>query len=437
MGRWLSVAVVVLVVLAGCSGTPGDAATTADRGETPPATTVMVDQGPTGTTETPRPRTPTSDDRRIEVDGGTLPTDATVVFDRIEEVTGIDGRPPRRVVIEDPNELPNVDAPRSTLDRYLGFSAVESDLHGFATPTPEPGQVTLSANLTADRTEAVLAHELYHVIWFQEDFSVYGNRRNVTTQSVFLTVAIAEGAAVYVQQRYWERYMAPESFEPAATNRRRYHEGTPMRRTTRAAYYFGYRYLDQRLESPRDLSAVYEDPPRTTEELIHQLPPGSEPPTDLSVDARSGDGWSLDPRVEPDARQFDRYVSPDTRGELFVRHALQVGVNDTAAASAAAGWGNDALLAFQRSSDEARGFVWTLRFDDAANASEFESVFVDYLSNRGQRDGAVWTMQDVDGVAFRIVAVDDRTVTLVIGPRPFAANTSVAVSDGRVVAEVP
>lgn len=423
MSRWLPAVFALLLVLAGCSGNPNAAASATS---TPDWTA----------TPTPAAEATTETITTGEEGPETLPTNATVVFDRIENLTGFSGRPPR-VVIEEPDELEPVDSPRSTLERYLGFSPVEFEPHAYAVPTPEPGQVTLSGAMSADRAEVTLAHELYHILWYQHEFSVYQNRRNVTTQKLFLTVTIAEGAAVFVQQQYWKRYMPPGSFEPAADYRREYHGGTPMRRTSSASYHFGYRYLDQRLDSARQLTAVFANPPRTSEELIHQLPPGSEPPTHLSVDSRSGGDWSLDPRVEPDARQFDRYVSPDTRGELFVRHALQVGVNDTAAARAAAGWGNDALLAFQRANDGPRGFVWTIRFDDPSNASEFESVFVDYLSNRGQRDGAVWTMQDVDGVAFRMVAVDERTVTLVFGPQPFVANTSVAVSDGRVVAAVP
>lgn len=423
MSRLLPVAFAVLLVLAGCNGTPDTAESSpvpADRSPTP----TPVDEATTGTTSTA---------------GGaeTLPTNATLVFDRIENLTGLRGRPPRRVVVKDPSELETIESQRSTLERYLGFSPVEFRSHAYAVPSPAPGRVTLSAGMPPDRTEVTLVHELYHILWFQHDFSVYENRRNVTTQTLFLTVTIAEGAAVFVQQRYWSRYMPPGSFEPAAKYRREYHDGTPMRRTTSASYYFGYRYLAHRLDSARNLTAVFANPPRTTEELIHELPPGSEPPTALSIDGRSGAVWSLDPRVEPDAAHLERHVAPDTKGELFVRHALQAGVNDTAAARAADGWGNDGMLAYQRANDGARGFVWTIRFDDSSNASEFESVFIDYLSNRGRRDGSFWAMGDVEGVTFRMITVDERTVTLVFGPRPFTANTSVSAANGPVVVEVP
>ncbi|PSP78599.1 hypothetical protein BRC81_07200 [Halobacteriales archaeon QS_1_68_20] len=132
--------------------------------------------------------------------------------------------------------------------------------------------------------------------------------------------------------------------------------------------------------------------------------------------------------------ETDEWVptSNDTRGELFVRHTRQLGVDDKTAASAAAGWGNDTVTRFD--CRDSPGDVWTLRWDDAANATEFAETFREDLDARGTSDGDVWT---TDEATFKVYEPDDRTVVVAFGPSGFVEGVSVTADGSAVTVEAP
>jgi hypothetical protein len=437
MRHRLALFLVVAVLLAGCAGGDAPEQTATATTEHPPTTDATTDPPRSGTTDstptaetTSRSRsttattTTTPSDREIVVTGGSVPVDPNRQFERVENLTGYEATPPERIEITDPDELRNFERRQSTLESYLGFPEVEFTVSAYAWDD----RIVVNSSIGVTSTEVTLAHELHHVLFYQRNVSLYGNSHDRTSKEQFLARTITEGSADYVQHHYWQEYVKPEGENPTAEMQSVYRNGTPTKRAMRAPYYFGERYMDYRVDSPRNLTTVYEDPPQTAEELIHLLPPGSEPPTPLSVEKASGPDWQ---------HLLDR--SPDTRGELFVRHALQVGVDDETAARGADGWGNDSLLTFEHVESQQKGYVWTLRFDDAANASEFETVFSEYLSNRSEQRGSVWIAETSAGstVAFRTRTVDPETVAVVFGPREFAENVTVTGDDGRVVVETP
>jgi hypothetical protein len=102
------------------------------------------------------------------------------------------------------------------------------------------------------------------------------------------------------------------------------------------------------------------------------------------------------------------------------------GLTTEDAHTAAAGWDHDRLLELTHTpgDDTTSGYVWTLRFDDAPNASTFQSAIQDYLDARATAvDGDTYTIEDQ---AWRATRVDDRTVALVVGPDPFTDAVTVS-----------
>lgn len=166
-----------------------------------------------------------------------------------------------------------------------------------------------------------------------------------------------EGSATYVEKRYQRQYV-PNTTEPIAAS---YRNSMSSMKSGYATYFFGARYVNAIVDAPADVNAVYENPPQTTEELIHRLPPGSEPPAALTV------------TVEADEANTERWQM----GELFVRTTFGTGLNESEAAKLADGWGNDQKIRFGPDNDP--NFAWVLRWDDPANATEFENGVDAYL----------------------------------------------------------
>jgi hypothetical protein len=422
----------------------------------------------------------------IRVENGTLPVavNPNLTFARMQRLLGTDVSPPTAVRIRSGRTL-TADAFASR--PFLRLFGVGSSIEDGPTATGltrGPNAVTLSVRAAADGTtaETTLAHEFVHVTqiragWFDALVNAtHGAGAAGSTDGDLAFGAVLEGAAVAATDAYRRTYL-PRVERARRSLVRRYRTASAGERYTLAPYFFGTRYVASRIDSPTDLGAVQESAPRTTEELIHRLSPGSEPPVPLRVAvAGSGEaGW--------------RAVERATAGELFVRIALGPALSDARAARAAAGWGNDRRLTFERSDGSEtdggpeasggpgtggtdgtggaseggeRGYAWVLRFDDAANATDFAGALETSLDRRARRVGGERTGEGgraadesgrkrtgsgraangsgrtdgswrTDGTAFAFERVDDRTVVLFLGAPGFVDGASAGVADGRVV----
>ncbi|WP_276251570.1 hypothetical protein [Haloarcula rara] len=160
-----------------------------------------------------------------------------------------------------------------------------------------------------------------------------------------------------------------------------------------------------------NLSAAYEAAPRTTEQVIHNETPSEEPPAKLPVRNRTADRSSWE------------FVRNDTLGEMTTRATLDTELDRERAAAAAAGWGNDRLLAFQHATnDSRRGWVWVMRWDNETETDELEDALIEYTDTRGQNSDA----------AFNYQALDDTTVAVVFGDAEFANAADLRTADGTV-----
>lgn len=253
--------------------------------------------------------------------------------------------------------------------------------------------VSYTPNASPTAIERVLAHEYGHSIQpvdANERLDRHGLRGG-TTDSSIVRDSIREGIAVYVADTYAATYLdGPTQLEIYES---RWETWSPGTRLVWAPYYFGGRYVHRTLNSCANIDAVYESPPTTSEQLLHPQA-GSEQPMPLNV-TMVGTNASL--------------TGQDRMGELFLRIVLGGEVPEARAAKAAAGWGNDRFITLRTPEGE-QAFVWILRWDSSADATQFESVFADYRANSSR--------------AYRHTRIDDLTIGVCAGNAPTCEKLS-------------
>ena len=435
-----ALALVVCLLVAGCTAPTAPAATTApsDTAEStaPGKTTDSADDGESAVE---------SEGEGVAVRGGSLPVDHDRIFDRTEHLLGANVSPPSAVLVRSPEELHGGSSDDGAGVRFSNRSFVSvmgigrEDANGgsgdgegngsedggggdsisVAAYVPSAYTVVVNERMTeAGRERALertLAHEFVHVAQFRQGAfarmqAALGLRRSYSQDRYFAYVSVVEGAAVYVAAEYDRRYLAGEQVTVASQER--YRAAPSGVQYATAPYYFGNRYLQHRFDSPEELSVVYDDPPRTTEQLLHPGANGSEEPRKLSVMTDFGEN-----------RTAGR---TNTNGELFTRIALASRLNESRAAAGADGWGADRLVPVV--GDE-RSYVWATRWDSPAEADEFEAALGAYLDARANRSDGAWT----DGsLRFRVARTDAETVVLLAGSESFVGSASVSGTNESV-----
>ncbi|WP_435177405.1 hypothetical protein [Halorussus sp. AFM4] len=401
-----------------------------------------------------------ADDRSIEARGAPLPVNQTRVFARVQRVLGTNVTRPAYVYVagdrfgngtaggdattgddnetaEDDNETADDDptvgrGPSLQLYRFWQLLGVESE------PTLDrserrrlPNGVTTlfggirlypPADSDASSMEWVLAHEYVHYVQFKNRRSAQLRRAlpGATTDHRFAVRSVLEGAAVYATDAYLRRYVPGDRLNSEFYTEydRRLAPGS-RQRYANLRYIAGHRYVASRVDSPARLAAVYERPPRTSEQVLHGHPPGAEPARSMpvSVDA-TGSAW--------------RRAGTDTLGEAFVRVALRNGLNESRARRGAAGWGNDTLYTFRRASGNA-SYAWVLRWDVPANASEFAAAFAASLDARAPAANGTWT---VDGATMDVRSPGGAWTVVLAGSEGFVAGTELSVATGNLTVAV-
>jgi hypothetical protein len=411
--------VVILVLLAGCGASPGTGPATtgpADTGTAGPQGTTTAEPttgGSPATTATTADdtdasaavATATPDGERVEIDGD-LEANATRVFERIERLAGEEVEPSSVVVrhavfggglgYDDP------------VKRIFHFTATRPYVDSTRGMTRRAGKVYVHpGDGTPDEVEHTLAHEFVHVVQFRTGMVPWIDTSPPHRDRFQANAMLAEGGAVYVADRYAERY-GLNSTGHRERARQRYEAGPTGTRYIYSLYYFGARYAAREIDSADGLSALYENRPTTSEQVLHDLSPATEPPRNLTVSYERR-GWRV-PRT-------------DRMGELFVRVTLRDQLPRSVAAPAAAGWGNDEIAVFRNG--QVAAVAWTLRWDDPTNATTFADAFESYRERRST------------AYAFRLVRVDANTTVVFGGDPSFVANATASAADGAVTVTAP
>jgi len=178
---------------------------------------------------------------------------------------------------------------------------------------------------------------------------------------------------------------------------------------------------------------LYDDPPRSSEQVIHTETVGRDPPEDVTVPdvaedpwrrVRRSDGGSTTTVGEAGLATMFMYTAYDDRpGAVVPRSAFLNLENGSVNATDpidydlnySAGWAGDALAVYERPNGST-GFVWRITWDDEAEAREFAEGYRALLSYHDGTDrGSYWRLHGDFGGAYAI-DVNGRTVTIVQAP---------------------
>jgi hypothetical protein len=410
-----------------------DATTTSTDATTATTTTSTTDDGSRGVGET---------NSRVAVRGGTLPVNATRVYERVEAVMRTNATAPASIRVTNATAFYGNASGTTTgsasgharLERALGLAQplTRSRLVGPNGATVGYGTVAVypGANATPASTGALLAHEFAHYVQFRQgrEAALAGNlTRPRTTDGAFVRRAILEGVAVAVGTAYVRRHHpgAETGIERSERALDALPEGSAFR-YTQLAYVAGYEYVLAREDDPASATSVYADPPRTSEQVLHAT---RDQPVPLSVTVDASDAGY-------------RGGVADRLGEAFLRTALANAQRDadgtgTAAADApnasvaAAGWGEDALVVLRRNGTTSN--AWALRFDTARDATDARDALAAVLDARGDRipeDASPhWRLPDATAALHRPA---NRTLVLAVGTPRFVADLAVTATPGTV-----
>lgn len=338
-----------------------------------------------------------------------LSVDTDATFERTEAVLDVEGEKPD-VAVENLEPLLEAYYEEVTADPFyetLNLTEVAVDTENTRGVAYGPSEVAVDPNEGSDAMiERVLVHEYVHAL--QNQKSVSPPEPIETTDDAFVWTALYEGGAVWATDRYVDEHHEERSYQRDRMAEE-YRAGPPGDRYFRAPYYFGATYVERTVDDADDFWTMYEDVPESSSAVLHEAP-ATEVPVEFSKTVEDDvDSWS-EVAIGPDDAPGDR------KGEVVVRVALEGVLPSTIAADAAEGWTNDELRTF--AVDDDYGHVWTLTWQEAADAEAFRAAFDRSLDER--------TDDHADDI--EIVPVDDRTVTIVAGPQTF--RDAVAVSGG-------
>ena len=276
-------------------------------------------------------------------------------------------------------------------------------------------EILYTEQATPKDIELTLAHEFTHVIQpkdldrrlkQQVDQNFTG-----TFDARLAQRSTKEGTAEYVANAYRMQYLEDP---PSDDECSRWQQMTTAKQHYWTPYCLGSRYVSSQIESPRHLDQVFDRAPTTMEQVIHEYPPSQEPRRSLSVRTVSNtSNWDL--------------TRTDSLGEFYIRTTLRKSIDSNQARRAASGWGNDVLHTYYNRSRS--GHVWILRWDDSANATEFETIFSTYLSNRFEREDGVWSDSSS---SFRVKRVTEDTVAVIAGDPKFVSSSTIVGEKGNI-----
>ena len=364
----------------------------------------------------------------ITVQNGTLAVDPGLVFARVQTVAGTNVTPPERVrAFDNESAYGNASLGGSGLPPFqeaVGLKAgpvenVSNLALPFAGQTSALGTVVVYAgpNGTVDDVRLVVAHEFVHYVQFKQGRSAELRQRvdTSTTDGSYVVRSLLEGPAAYTTDAYLERYT--DNGTRNAPVYRAIANALPPGHVARygnSQYVEGTEYVASRVDDPADLPRVYDAPPTTSEQVIHNHTADEEPPVALDATVEPAEGW--------------REVGTDRLGEAFVRTTLAVGVAQARADRAAAGWGNDRLYVYRAPGQRPASYAWAFAWDDAGEAAEFERALRAYLDARGERREGRWVVDDA--LTARVFTPSERSTVLLLGNESFVAGTDASVTVG-------
>lgn len=411
MNRFQILCVVTLVVIAGCTGPVQETERVTVESESPPETNAEVDTTTTEKVDTATTEKVTGDDRPLEVN-------ETEVFSNVKELLAVDASSPSLSVSREESVGPVRSTP-GRFARVLGvYNATRDQMSPARGQAKRNGVIEISLTEAANQRDVrtILVHEYAHSIQFQLE-SYRAVRRVSMESSARAGRAVTEGAAVYVTQQYATQYEGVRAQRESVCEA--YDDGAPATKLDLNPYCVGARYIEDRIDSPDELSAVYENPPRTTEQVRHGLDPSTEPARPMAVSSTNTEEWKV--------RNAGLPTGLTRQGELWTYAVLTTYLTDERADRAATGWGNDTVVQYGNGSETNQ--VWVTRWDDPDEANEFSSAMQAHIE-------AAEANTTTDA-AFELVRVNETVVALIAGSDEFVTEASVVMDGETVVVRPP
>lgn len=266
--------------------------------------------------------------------------------------------------------------------------------------SPETGNVTMVSPDSSVRQirEGVLAQELFHAQQdTQFDLPAVGTIEQRNTRNSYV-----EGDANYVQNLYEKRCEAdwhgtcyrPERDSPPDLSGL----NSGMFDLFQQPYQSGYEFVRDRHQQAgwEAVTSLYEQPPASTEQVIHPEKYGTDQPSDLRVSDRSTEAWQPlragGDRVTGSVGEAGLYLSllyPATQtagqAEIIPLDNHRVGgfddpVRSNYAHPATAGWDGDRLLPYTTANGNATGYVYETVWDTPADARQFHGAYRELLA---------------------------------------------------------
>jgi hypothetical protein len=291
---------------------------------------------------------------------------------------------------------------------------------------PGRGRIVLVADdpdgVTVDRT--TLAHELVHALQDQH-FELNFGRSTMNGRAG--AKGLVEGDANYVMRLYEQR--CAEEWDCIERPERGPRSGS-FNRGLFVAVFVPYSDGPTLVASLRGdggwsaVDAAYDDPPTSSEQVIHPEGYPDDDPAPTTIPDRSGPRWT------PFAPQ-DRDDSTEVVGEAGIFAMLwtngvvpENGLQDDDPLSpydydhpASEGWEGDAILTYRNG--DRFGYVFRTEWESRADAREFLEAYVAVLEHNGARERGDGVFRIPEGEpyadAFRVTR-DGTTVTVVNAP---------------------
>lgn len=315
----------------------------------------------------------------------------------------------------------STDAIELQLDVQTAFPAAfydtETEFIGFITENPD----------RVELDQVTLAHELLHALQDQQ-FELGAIFEEPTTDGFTSSLAVVEGDAVLVEERYRENCQAGAWVDDCLTQVPGKPEipSWPLTLEQLAAYNTPLVEQTDETEGWDGVNALFDEMPVSTVEAIYPERYGSYERPDLTVEDRSDEAWD---RVEPEETDHDILgqhtltailVAPFFESEDEIvdidEFAGPFGTDFDYGHPVTEGWEGDRFHAYTDGEDTAG--VWQLAWEDADAAATFADAFGDLAEHRGGTDrGNVYTFEDSDEYEMALgVERDDDRLLVVTAP---------------------
>ncbi|WP_137286517.1 Hvo_1808 family surface protein [Halorussus salinisoli] len=317
-------------------------------------------------------------------------------------------------------------------------------------------------------SSTTLVHEFVHALQDQHFDLTRDELQPRTEDGSRARSGLIEGDARYVEERFeqlcgvvWECVQV-ESKEPPGgdvSSARNF----AMRQMILAPYSDGPNYVAQLREQGgwEAVNATYENPPNTTEQIIHP-DKRNEPPVPLDFEDTARAGWrpfdqsnlsfsgvngtttvgevGIFTMFWYQGYEYDNEII-DVREHLYPNDPTFDLFNYTSVPSE--GWGNDVLVPYRKETEEGTdyGYVWRTAWDTQTDARQFHRAYLELLRGEGaERVGPnTWVVDSGPFAdAFRVVRrganvtiVNAPTVEALADVRPELARSANATTTGE------